>query len=95
VNGYSHRTEEELRDALDALAAEIRPAPGAYRKASTTWRKRERKRRLILAILIAVVFAAVDAVGLWALNHSDANTHVIFSDSTPPAHGPLGRIGQP
>jgi hypothetical protein len=95
VSGNSHRTEAELRDALDALAAEIRPTPGAYRRASAGWRKRERKRRLILAILIAVVFAAADAVGLWALNHSNADTHVIFSDSTPPAHGPLGRIGQP
>jgi hypothetical protein len=44
-----------------------------------------------------VVFAAADAVGLWALSQADPNTHVIFSD---PAPGPLppeqvDRIGQP
>jgi len=94
VTGHSHSTEEQLRDALDALAAEVRPTPGAYRRARADWRRRERKRRLILAILIAVVFGTANAVGLWALNHSDGNTHVIFSD-TPVRQDPLGRIGQP
>lgn len=88
-------TEAQLRDALGALAAGVRPAPDAYRRAHASWRHRERKRRLILAFLIAVVFAAADAVGLWALNHADSNTHVIFSEHTEAEPEPIGRIGQP
>jgi hypothetical protein len=88
-------TEAQLRDALGALAADVRPAPDAYRRAHAGWRRRERKRRLILAFLIALVFATADAVGLWALNHADSNTHVIFSDNTDAKPEPIGRIGQP
>jgi hypothetical protein len=51
----------------------------------------------VLAILAAVVFAAADAVGLWALSQADPNTHVIFSDPVPRPAAPeqLDRIGQP
>jgi hypothetical protein len=43
------------------------------------------------------VFAAADAVGLWALSQADPNTHVIFSDPShrPLEPGPVDRIGQP
>jgi hypothetical protein len=90
-------TDERLRDAFDALAVGVRADPGAYRRASAGWRRRERRRRLVLAIVAALVFTAADAVGLWALSHADPNTHVIFSD---PAHRPaepggVDRIGQP
>jgi hypothetical protein len=90
-------TDERLREALDALASGVQADPGAYRRASAGWRRRYRRRRLALAILAAVVFAAADAVGLWALSQADPNTHVIFSDPSP---GPLApeqvdRIGQP
>jgi hypothetical protein len=89
--------DERLREALDALASGVRADPDAYRRASAGWRRRYRRRRLVLAILAAVVFAAADAVGLWALSQADPNTHVIFSD---PAHRPeaseqVDRIGQP
>ncbi|HLU54544.1 MAG TPA: hypothetical protein VKZ81_03705 [Pseudonocardia sp.] len=89
--------DERLREALDALASGVRVDPDAYRRASAGWRRRYRRRRLVLAILAALVFAAADAVGLWALSQADPNTHVIFSD---PAHRPeapaqVDRIGQP
>jgi hypothetical protein len=90
-------TDEQLREAFDAFAAQVRPDPTAYRRASAQWRRRHRRRRLVLAILAAFVFAAADAVGLWALSQADPNTHVIFSDpapgSVPP--GQIDRIGQP
>ena len=90
-------TDERLREAFDALATGVRADPGAYRRASAQWRRRERRRRLVLAILAALVFTAADAVGLWALSQADPNTHVIFSDPVqrPVEPGPVDRIGQP
>jgi hypothetical protein len=90
-------TGERLREALGALAGEVRVDPTAYRRASAGWRRRYRRRRLLLAILAALVFAAADVVGLWALSQADPNAHVIFSDPAPrPAGpGPVDRIGQP
>jgi hypothetical protein len=73
-------TEEQLRDALDLLATRIDAAPPAYGPAQAGWRRRERRRRLILAVLIAVVFAVVDIIGLWALNQAQDGSHVIFDD---------------
>jgi hypothetical protein len=90
-------TDERLREAFGALAAGVRADPNAYRRASAGWRRRYRRRRLVLAILAALVFAVADAVGLWALSQADPNTHVIFSDPSPRpvAPGPVDRIGQP
>ncbi|HEY3895357.1 MAG TPA: hypothetical protein VGL88_08325 [Pseudonocardiaceae bacterium] len=48
-----------------------------------------------VAILITVIFATADAVGLWALNHVDPNIHIIFSDTSTGQHQPIGGIGQP
>jgi hypothetical protein len=101
VNGSSTHdepgTDERLREAFGVLAARVRADPTAYRRVSVGWRRRYRRRRLVLAILAALVFAAADAVGLWALSQSDPNTHVIFSDPSPrPAEpGQVDRIGQP
>lgn len=70
-------------------------APG-YRQVSASWKRRERKRRLILAVLTATIFAAADAVGLWALNQANPESHVIFSVPTAPAPiHQIPRIGQP
>lgn len=88
-------TEQRLRDALDALAAEVHPDPDAYRRVIIRWRRRERKRRLIIAILSTLIFAAADAIGLWALNQADPKAHIIFSDSSTVEHRPIGRLGQP
>ena len=89
--------DERLREAFDALAAGVQADRGAYRRASAGWRRRYRRRRLVLAILAALVFTAADAVGLWALSQADPNTHVIFSDPDhrPVAPGQVDRIGQP
>ena len=90
-------TDDRLREALGALAGGVRADPGAYQRASAGWRRRYRRRRLVLAILAALVFTGADAAGLWALSRADPNTHVIFSDSVPglSGRGPVGRIGQP
>lgn len=68
-----HRTERELQQALAALAGEVHAAPDAYRTARGAWLRRERRRRLVLAVLIAVVFALATLIGLWVLNQTPAH----------------------
>ncbi|MGI5424924.1 hypothetical protein [Streptomyces sp. CA-179760] len=81
------RTERELREALDALAGGVLPDPDAYRTARGEWLRRERRRRLVLAVLIAVVFALAVVIGLWVLNQAPSDPGVIFS-GTSAAEGP-------
>jgi hypothetical protein len=73
-------TEERLRETLGALAAGVEAAPPAYKKARAEWRRRERRRRLILAVLVAIVFALADLIGLWALNQTRDHDPIIFDD---------------
>jgi hypothetical protein len=80
------RTERELREALEALADGVRPAPDAYRTARGDWLRRERRRRLVLAALIAVVFALATLIGLWVLNRAPSDRGVGFSSTAAPAH---------
>jgi ferric-dicitrate binding protein FerR (iron transport regulator) len=75
----SHDTERELQEALAALAGGVHAAPDAYRTARGEWLRRERRRRLVLTVLIAVVFALATLIGLWVLNQTPAHPGVIFS----------------
>ncbi|MDB1087298.1 hypothetical protein PJ985_06920 [Streptomyces sp. ACA25] len=78
------RTERELREALSTLADGVQVAPDAYRTARGEWLRRERRRRLILAVLITVVFALATLIGLWVLNQAPAHSGVIFSSTGSP-----------
>jgi hypothetical protein len=78
-----NRTERELREALAALADGVRAAPDAYRTARGEWLRRERRRRLVLAVLIAVVFTLATLIGLWVLNQIPSHPGVIFSGAGP------------
>ncbi|MEU0203774.1 MULTISPECIES: hypothetical protein [unclassified Streptomyces] len=73
------RTEQELREALRALAGGVLPDPDAYRTARGEWLRRERRRRLVLAVLITGVFALAVLIGLWVLNQAPSDPGVIFS----------------
>ncbi|MCP9998407.1 hypothetical protein ACIG5C_08255 [Streptomyces werraensis] len=85
----AERTERELADALHALAGGVLPAPDAYRTARGEWLRRERRRRLVLTVLVAVVFALATLIGLWVLNQAPAEPGVIFSgDGAASADGP-------
>ncbi len=89
-------TEERLREALDALANGVHPAPHAYGRARQEWHRRERRRKLILAILITVVFVVADAIGLWALNRTQVDSPVIFNWPTSVIqHKPADGTGPP
>ncbi|WP_283138915.1 hypothetical protein [Rhizohabitans arisaemae] len=86
-------TEDQLREALEQLASGVRAHPDAYRRVQREWRRRERKRRIILAVVVTLVFALADAVGLWALNQSSQNSpQVVFNDPAPPQPSPPQRI---
>ncbi|MDX2545753.1 hypothetical protein ACOT81_02535 [Streptomyces sp. WI04-05B] len=75
------RTERELRAALETLAGAVSaaPSPDAYRTARGDWLRRERRRRLVLAVLVTVVFTLATLIGLWVLNHAPSDPGVIFS----------------
>lgn len=88
-------TEQRLRDVLTARAALVPPSRAHYGRAHATWKHRERRRRLTLAILAAGIFAAADAVGIWALNHSTPDSHIVFSNQYKPDRATIRRIGQP
>jgi hypothetical protein len=79
-------SDDTLREALAAVAHEVKVEPASYREVSAGWRRRYRRRRITLAILATVVFGLADAVGLWALNTADPTPGVIFSDPQPPTH---------
>lgn len=87
------RTERELREALSALADGVRAAPDAYRTARGEWLRRERRRRLVLAVLVAVVFALATLIGLWVLNRAPADPGVIFSGTG--SHAGVSLTGSP
>ncbi|MET9155864.1 hypothetical protein ABZX82_31990 [Streptomyces griseoflavus] len=91
----AERTERELRDALLALAGGVSPDPDAYRTARGTWPRRERRRRLVLTVLVAVVFALATLIGLWVLDHAPSDDGTVFSgDGAAAADGPsLPRSG--
>jgi hypothetical protein len=73
------RTERELAEALAALADGVHAAPDAYRTARGDWLRRERRRRLVLAVLVLLVFALATLMGLWVLNQAPSGSGVIFS----------------
>ncbi|EFL31216.1 predicted protein [Streptomyces viridochromogenes DSM 40736] len=77
-------TEQELREALRALAGGVLPDPDAYRTARGEWLRRERRRRLVLAVLITVVFTLATLIGLWVLNQAPSDPGVIFSGTGAP-----------
>ncbi|GAA2279988.1 hypothetical protein GCM10010234_15980 [Streptomyces hawaiiensis] len=64
---------------MAALAGGVRAAPDAYRTARGEWLRRERRRRLVLAVLVTVVFALATLIGLWVLNEAPSSPGVIFS----------------
>ncbi|MDK1346128.1 hypothetical protein QNO09_23030 [Streptomyces sp. 378] len=83
-SGHGH-TEAELREALRVLAGGVLPDPDAYRTARGEWLRRERRRRLVLAVLVSVVFTLATLIGLWVLNQAPSDPGVIFSGTGAPA----------
>lgn len=71
-------TARALRDALDALADTVHAEPTGYGDALRAWRRRDRRRRLILTALIVFVFAIATLIGLWVLNHDASSPHDLF-----------------
>ncbi|MGW3033558.1 hypothetical protein ACWDCB_20415 [Streptomyces sp. NPDC001178] len=86
---YATRRTAPRSSAADA--ATVRPghtAPDTYRTARGDWLRRERRRRLVPAALIAVVFTLATLMGLWVLHQTPAHPVVIFSGAGSP--GALG-----
>lgn len=81
-------TERRLSEALEAVAESVHPSPDAYRTARTGWHRRERRRRLILAVLITVVFTLATLIGLWVLNQAPSKPSVIFNDAASTVYVP-------
>ncbi|UWZ34279.1 hypothetical protein Drose_23915 [Dactylosporangium roseum] len=92
----SGAAEEQLRDVFDALVTSVHGTPDRYPAALADWRRRERRRRIVLPILAAVIFALANILGLWALSRADVNTHIIFNDRPGNStEAPTNGIGPP
>jgi hypothetical protein len=74
--------EDQLRHALDLMADSVHASPDAYQHVQREWRRRERRRRLTLYTLIAVVFLCTDLLGLWALNQAHTEPHILNPPTT-------------
>ncbi|MEV0375426.1 hypothetical protein AB0I10_37660 [Streptomyces sp. NPDC050636] len=89
-------TEKLLRSTLESLAASVPDgSTNSYRKEQARWRRREYRRRCIVALLVLLIVAIVCAIGLMTLSHASPETHVIFNgaearSSTSPGAPPLG-----
>ncbi|MEU0574740.1 hypothetical protein [Dermacoccus nishinomiyaensis] len=89
-------TEEQLRQAMAALAGQFHPAPDAYRTARGEWQRRERRRRLVLTLLVTAVFTLATLAGLWVLNSAPSGSGGIFFDErfpTPSRSAPAAPTG--
>lgn len=71
------KAEERLADALSTLAQGVETSPDSYDAAQATWQKRERRRRLVAAVLAVAVIAGADGAALWALSHGDSEAHLV------------------
>ena len=76
-------TEDQLREVLGKVADGVHAAPDAYQRVQREWRRRERKRRLTLTILVALVFVLADLLGLWALNQYRDQPHIVYIEPVP------------
>jgi hypothetical protein len=90
-----HAAADELRDVFNTLTSTVQGTPNGYPAALAQWRRRERRRRLVLAILAAVVFALADIIGLWALSNASVDRHIIFNDRPGVSEPADGGIGPP
>jgi hypothetical protein len=89
MNTVPDDMERRLRETLDTVASGVHPARDDYRTARGDWLRRERKRRIVLALLVAFVFTVAVLIGLWVLNQAPTGTGVIFTES-PGGHSAMG-----
>ncbi|NGY64701.1 hypothetical protein G7043_37895 [Lentzea sp. NEAU-D13] len=75
-------SEQRLEEALRDVAFTVTASPGAYREVRSRWRRKERRRRLIVAALATAVVLATNGIALWALNDASPDQHIIFTDPT-------------
>ncbi|WP_330330955.1 hypothetical protein OHS33_15320 [Streptomyces sp. NBC_00536] len=77
-------TEDLLRSVLSDLAAAVPDgSTTSYRKEQARWRRREYRRRCVVAALVLLVVGIVCAIGLMTLSNASPDTHVIFTNGTP------------
>lgn len=77
----SMKTEEMLRSVLSDLAAAVPDGTAtSYRKEQARWRRREYRRRCVVAVLVLLIVAVVCAIGLMTLSDASPDTHVIFNN---------------
>jgi hypothetical protein len=86
--GTEPGTENHLREVLETLADQVHPAPDAYRTNRGGWVRRERRRRLVLAVLVTVVFALAILIGLLVLNQAPSGHGAIFNGARAAAAAP-------
>ncbi|MFF7364592.1 hypothetical protein [Streptomyces sp. NPDC008125] len=82
----SRDTEDLLRKVLSDLAASVPDGSAtSYREEQARWRRREYRRRCVVAVLVLLIVAVVCAIGLMTLSHASPDTHVVFDNTAPAA----------
>ncbi len=76
-------TEARLRETLDQMARDVDVSPGAYRRTEAAWRRRERRRRLVLVVFATFAIGGADAVALWALNQTPPHVPIVYERPAP------------
>jgi hypothetical protein len=76
--------EQRLEEMLRTVAEDVQTSPDAYRKVQSRWRRRERRRRLIVALLATGVIVTANGIALWTLNDASPDQHIIFTEPVAP-----------
>lgn len=88
-------TEDLLRSTLSDLAASVPGASAAsYRREQARWRRREYRRRCVVAVLVLLIVAVVCAIGLMTLSNASPDTHVIFNNGGAAREALVARTGR-
>ena len=71
---WGNLPESEIADANGHQRGAVK---SHVSRGMATWQKRERRRRLVAAVLAVLVIAGADGAALWALSQGDSEAHLV------------------
>ncbi|MEU2082708.1 hypothetical protein ABZ569_12605 [Streptomyces albus] len=73
MNSVRDRTVHGLRQALEVAAEQVPPVDRSFDSVLGEWQRRERRRRLVLTLLVWAALVLCATVGLWVLGRHAAH----------------------